>query len=319
MKQKIIDLHHNLTTRNLTLNRPFLLGVAIIMVIIYHFFSWTINPFGRFNIGYIGVDIFLFLSGWGLSYSYKKNDIKTFYIRRIKKIVPLYLLTSIIIIAISTNNENINIIEALKRISTISFYINPDNSIDWYLNSLFIFYLTFPILYKICNKLKFKAIIVFIIITIIIYGTTWYYDIPIHWKYDCFLARIPIFCAGIVYAIHQYTPKQIIKTAYICLLMYFPFYYVSSFLAASTLVLGIAIYSTLFSPNNIGHIYNKIEFLGKYTLELYCANIITLAIFINFITQTDTTSRICTKIILYIPLQTILSCILIKINKFFQR
>lgn len=76
MKQKIIDLHHNLTTRNLTLNRPFLLGVAIIMVIIYHFFSWTINPFGRFNIGYIGVDIFLFLSGWGLSYSYKKTILK---------------------------------------------------------------------------------------------------------------------------------------------------------------------------------------------------------------------------------------------------
>lgn len=105
VKQKAINFYHALKADNLTLNRNFLLGVAILLVLVYHFFNWTINPFGRFNIGHVGVDIFLFLSGWGLSYSYTKNNLKTFYVRRIKKIVPLYLLTSILIICISANNK----------------------------------------------------------------------------------------------------------------------------------------------------------------------------------------------------------------------
>ena len=272
--KKIFDLHDSLIKRDYRLNRSFLLGIAIIMVIIYHFFSWIINPFGRFNIGYVGVDIFLFLSGWGLTYSYTRNNLKTFYFRRIKKIFPLYLLTSIIIICISTRSEHIDIIEALKRICTLSYYIDPAHSIDWYLNSLYIYYLSFPILYKICYRLKFKAVIFSCFFILLIYYLTWYNDIQIHWKHDCFLARIPIFCAGIVYAIHQYTSKQIFRFAYISLLMYLPFYYVSPYLAASTLVFAIAICSIQFSANNIGNAYYKIEYLGKYTLELYCSNII---------------------------------------------
>ena len=74
-------------------NRSFLMGVAMIMVIVYHLFCWVYNPIGIFNIGYIGVDVFLFLSGLGLSYSYEKNSIVHFYKNRIKRIYPIYLLS----------------------------------------------------------------------------------------------------------------------------------------------------------------------------------------------------------------------------------
>lgn len=288
------------------------------MVIVYHFFASTINPFGRFNIGYIGVDIFLFLSGWGLTYSYTKNNIKTFYIRRIKKIIPLYLLTSIIIIAISINSENINIIEALKRISTISFYIDPNKSIDWYLNSLFIFYLIFPVLYKICNKLKFKTVILFTAIVLTIYYMAWYYHIPIHWKYDCFLGRIPIFCGGIVYATCLYSSKQIKASTLACLLLYLPLYYISHFLAASTLVLPLFLLLSNLKEATSHPIYRKIEYIGRYTLELYCANIITHKLLIELIPNTDLISIIM-KGITYIFLQIILSLFLIKCNNSIQR
>lgn len=72
-------------------NRTEIMGIAIISVLIYHAFCWIYNPIGAFNIGYFGVDIFLFLSGFGLSFSYEKNKIRTFYNNRFLRIMPLYV------------------------------------------------------------------------------------------------------------------------------------------------------------------------------------------------------------------------------------
>ena len=46
------------------------MGGAILCILIYHAFCWIYNPIGRFNIGYVGVDVFMF-SGFGL---YKNVD-----------------------------------------------------------------------------------------------------------------------------------------------------------------------------------------------------------------------------------------------------
>lgn len=148
---------------------------------------------------------------------------------------------------------------------------------------------------------------------------SWYYQIPIHWKHDCFLARIPIFCAGIVYASTHYSQRQILSTTGICLLLYLPFYCASAFLAASTLVFAIALCSTQLSPDNLGRIYHKIEYLGKYTLELYCANIIIHKIFIHISPLDSSALLLLIKILAYIPLQIIFSYALIKINQRFQQ
>lgn len=53
-------------------NRLYLMGWAILFVLLYHFFGCTRNIFGDLNIGYVGVDIFLFLSGYGLTNSFRK-------------------------------------------------------------------------------------------------------------------------------------------------------------------------------------------------------------------------------------------------------
>lgn len=53
------------------------MGIAMILVVIYHAFSCVYNPIGVLNIGYVGVDIFLFLSGFGLASSFEKNKYHT--------------------------------------------------------------------------------------------------------------------------------------------------------------------------------------------------------------------------------------------------
>ena len=72
--------------------RKELMGIAILMVLLYHLCCWPQwnNPLRIFGHWYIGVDIFLVLSGFGLCFSYEKYNIKTFYYHRLIRIIPLY-------------------------------------------------------------------------------------------------------------------------------------------------------------------------------------------------------------------------------------
>ena len=70
-------------------NRVLLMGVAIILIILYHAYCVLGGPFIFFKYGYIGVDIFLLLAAFGLSYSYTKNTFGKFYLNRLKRIYPL--------------------------------------------------------------------------------------------------------------------------------------------------------------------------------------------------------------------------------------
>ena len=61
-------------------NRNYLMGIAMLLVLLYHFTCWIgfrklLLPF---NWGFIGVDIFLFLSAIGLGFSASKRTYKDF-------------------------------------------------------------------------------------------------------------------------------------------------------------------------------------------------------------------------------------------------
>lgn len=66
-------------------------GIAILLVVFYHLHCVTnLSIVAPFSQGAIGVDIFLFFSGYGLCYSYEKNSLKEFYWRRFKRIMPIF-------------------------------------------------------------------------------------------------------------------------------------------------------------------------------------------------------------------------------------
>lgn len=72
-------------------HRELLMCLAIIGVIFYHLALRGI-PIGRLNIGYIGVDIFMLLSGYGIGKSLQHNSICKFYKNRARKIMPIWTL-----------------------------------------------------------------------------------------------------------------------------------------------------------------------------------------------------------------------------------
>lgn len=128
------------------------MGAAIIWVISYHFFGQMVQAGIKevfFAIGNGGVDIFLFLSGLGLMFSYYKNpEIKyqEYIKKRFIRIIPTYYIV-IVFFGIFLNLPFVEIIEQLLIFGfflpmfKISFY-------DWYIPSLLVFYLIFPVYYK---------------------------------------------------------------------------------------------------------------------------------------------------------------------------
>ena len=78
--------------------RGALMGVAIIWVMLYHLGDIDVSVIRViFGVGYGGVDIFLFLSGFGLyfSLSKKENSLTRYYKKRFCRVLPefwLYLL-----------------------------------------------------------------------------------------------------------------------------------------------------------------------------------------------------------------------------------
>lgn len=100
MKKCIEEFHWGLLSKY----RTKLMGIAIIWIMLYHGNEIGMilpEPLEIINFvlekGRGGVEIFLFLSGLGLYYSYSKNpDMKRFYRRRIVRVIFPYLLISLL-------------------------------------------------------------------------------------------------------------------------------------------------------------------------------------------------------------------------------
>ena len=112
-------------------------------------------PFVRiFSPGFIGVDIFLFYSGYTLGYSYTKRSARHFFIQRIKRIFPMFLVFAILFTLINiAKGRSLTMFDWFCNLTTLSYYGIGGFAIDWYLSSIFLFYLTFPMFYTFLNKI----------------------------------------------------------------------------------------------------------------------------------------------------------------------
>ena len=90
MKWKIKDIE----LANISRYRGELMGAAMLFIILFHVALPRENAFfGLRRMGNVGVDMFLFLSGIGLWFSWMKNpSAKHFFIRRYLRIYPAWLI-----------------------------------------------------------------------------------------------------------------------------------------------------------------------------------------------------------------------------------
>ena len=270
------------------------MGIACILIIFAHSFflseKTSLIYFFRTK-SQIGVDIFLFLSGIGLYYSYiKNNNIKEFYLKRFSRILPLYFI--IIIIWLSFFDKNINtFMDFFNRITFIDFFIDDDFS-HWFIIFILLMYLIFPILYKILFvEIEYEKTYLFIItliLTVVIYVALSFVinsDTKEPYWIELFLSRMSIFLWGIVagYFVKNNFKINFVKTMiYLILTIIVGFsliYYKVGIFASLTftrclyapmaIALCIILSQLLTLLKDNGFIKQILAYIGKYTLEIY--------------------------------------------------
>ncbi|MBI2638212.1 acyltransferase [Candidatus Peregrinibacteria bacterium] len=154
-------------------------GLAAMFVFLFHFWGFVLNgrevlvgganfsPF--FQAGYRGVDIFFVLSGFLLFTSlwYSKATLKEFYIRRIKRIIPIYYF-SLFILLILNSPAFFTTREGFFDIGKHLLFLHafwPDsfqsiNPVAWTLSHEMLFYAILPLLFWLGSRRWWRIFLV---------------------------------------------------------------------------------------------------------------------------------------------------------------
>ena len=150
-----------LSLDNITKNRGSLMGFAILWVFLFHVGGIGVPYLDNILLkGYLGVDIFFFLSGWGLCHSLQnKPNTLYFFKRRLARVIPSWW---IIIVAMAFLQilmhlpHPSSLLDWILYLSGLGYFFQDffDGTslfvkyYEWYVPTLLLFYLFAPILAK---------------------------------------------------------------------------------------------------------------------------------------------------------------------------
>lgn len=286
-------------------NRTKIMGIASLWILVFHCWQPIINNNNNLSmleifikrIGFCGVDIFLLLSGMGLVNSIKKGK-KQYYYNRLKRILFTYILVSFYAIGI----YRWDFVQTIQNVFFYNYFTHNIYSFLWFVPTILIFYLLFPIYYKQFENSKNKNY--FIIISICIWLVFAYLlKENINEQIYGIINRIPIFITGIwigwfckekKFKFPRYFLLANIAILIIGLqlsyLTNFKYYYillpVSNALVNYLITLPITIiFATIFNMCTIDCINNFFEFFGIISFHLYCIQEMFFTFFVGIITK----------------------------------
>lgn len=174
------------------------MGWSILWIMMLHFTFNQIKTLGFIaQYGFAGVDIFIFVSGFGLFYSLDKYDnLMSFYRKRLLRIFPTYYIIGFITNLLVTHDD---ILPFLFRYSTLGFWIGCKYA-DWFIPSIILLYFIAPVIKKVIEKKWYLSICTIIVC---IYLTALYFadkEYIIDRSHFFLLYRVPAFIFGMTCA-----------------------------------------------------------------------------------------------------------------------
>lgn len=162
-------------------NRLYMMGIAMLSIMLFHLgvppFSWC---------GYWGVDIFLFVSGFGIHYSLTKDDrTLRFYVRRFWRIMPTAIFCGWLFYFLNCTHGS-------KLLCLFGLNL-------WYIRTIIIFYLASPFIHNTLRQYGFRAFVFLIISSAIGCALLLYCPVfptmpsTITWS----VSRFPVYLAGL--------------------------------------------------------------------------------------------------------------------------
>lgn len=182
----------------LSRNRILLMGMSMISIMLFHQQFFPLRFFLLF--GHWGVDVFFFLSGMGVSYSLRKNNLARYYVNRARRIMPAWICVSVLCALVSV----------AMGTSLLASITNSKIMTLWFLRSLIIFYAVSPFILLAISKKGKKALYTFLALgplVLLLSYTPWLYSlktshpilyITITWS----AMRFPVYLLGLAYTLY---------------------------------------------------------------------------------------------------------------------
>lgn len=179
--------------------RSFLMGFSILWIILYHapfnIDNTIITTF--INRGYLGVDIFLLVSGYGLFFSIEKdNNIRHFYWKRFIRIFPEFWF--VVFASVLLSFEPFSIKELFTEWSTLGYWINGQPFYAWYISLICLLYLTYPFIIHYFREKPIKTY--YTVISLSIFFSILAFTIYDKTRLVAFFSHLPVFYTGTLLA-----------------------------------------------------------------------------------------------------------------------
>lgn len=184
--------------------RSELMGLAMIFVMLFHVWLPKSNPmYGLVRCGNVGVDMFMFLSGIGLWYSWSGNrSLKRFFRKRYIRIYPAWLIMASLFYIpnyICTNGGGYspNLFHLIANIAVNWSFWRIDDLTFWFIPSIMMMYTFAPAYMEAIRRSpSWRWLpVAFMILAVMVQ----YYP-PVHGAVghvEIFFSRIPVFLLGI--------------------------------------------------------------------------------------------------------------------------
>ena len=256
---------------NIFRSKSQLMGFAICLVMAFHT-TWPELPVwvGFFkNLCDIGVDIFLFLSGFTCANSFcRQPDLKKYLRKRFVRVVPAYLVVAVLWFAYHDLWKGDGTWATLcYDVFALNFFVGGQLDF-WYIPVTLCFYMLLPFYVKLAQRNKWVRFVPAVVVAVAVGVEMSGFFAP-----QCFLyLRLSVFLLGI----HAFLSKGVGTELRPWLLL---------ILAAGALVAGLALFVVGYLPAlalsavyscRCGHSmvlavysFSWLAFLGSYSLELY--------------------------------------------------
>ena len=200
------------------------MGFAIIIVMLFHVPLSRLDPFfGLRRMGNLGVDIFFFLSGIGLWYSWaKQQDWRPFYLNRALRIYPAWLIVAgYFYISRFHGTTTASYVDLAGDIIVNWDFWLHDELTFWYVPATMMLYLFAPPYMELVRR---HPIYRWLVVLPLMWCIIVQYVAPVHQAVghiEIFWSRVPIFFLGINFAEAVRQKREIDKQAWWMIIGFF--------------------------------------------------------------------------------------------------
>ena len=202
------------------------MGAAMLFVILFHVALDRGDPFyGLRRCGNVGVDIFLFLSGVGLWFSWVKTpDVLRFYRRRLLRIVPTWIVVATAFYLpdyLGARRFSRSLVDLIGDITINWDFWLHDELTFWYVPAIMALYLVAPWYMRLVQS---RPVYRWLPLLMVIWCVMVQWVLPIHHAVghiEIFWSRVPIFFIGINFGEMVRTRRQLSSDAVWLLLVTF--------------------------------------------------------------------------------------------------